>query len=91
MLLNKELNRWYSQCNVSLRLLIALSLLSLLTSCTTTSIPGLDRILFPSSSAKVGPIVTADEQYPQADEIEQEASSADQTMPESVAVGSIGT
>lgn len=40
----------------------------LLTSCTTTHIPGLDQILFPNSSAKVGPLVTSDEQYPLSDE-----------------------
>lgn len=41
-----------------------LPLLLLLTGCSSTNIPGLDRILFPNSSAEVGPLVIVDKQYP---------------------------
>lgn len=43
---------------------VCLFLPLLLTSCSTTHISGLDQIFFPNSSARVGPLVTADEQYP---------------------------
>ncbi len=41
-----------------------LPLLLLLAGCSTTHIPGLDRVLFPNSSAKVGPLIDTEEQYP---------------------------
>ena len=41
-----------------------LPLLLLLAGCSTTNIPGLDRVFFPNSSAKVGPLITSQEQYP---------------------------
>lgn len=63
MLFNKGLSRSDSRHSFNIRLLLVLPLLSLLTSCTTF-IPGLDRILFSNSSAKVGPLVKTDEQYP---------------------------
>ncbi|GAA6137483.1 hypothetical protein NBRC116583_12300 [Arenicella sp. 4NH20-0111] len=68
MLFEKSRNYTHTQPKISMRLCRALPLLMLLTSCTTTHIPGLDQILFPNSSAKVGPLVTADEQYPVSDE-----------------------
>ena len=64
MLYEKSINRVHGQPRFTVRLFLLLPLLLLLTACTTTHIAGLDRILFPSSSAKVGPLVTADEQYP---------------------------
>lgn len=65
MLFEKSKSPIHTQPKFSIRLCIALPFLLLLTSCTTTHIPGLDQILFPNSSAKVGPLVTADEQYPE--------------------------
>jgi hypothetical protein len=59
MLLEFIFNLGRKQFNFAMRLFIMLPLLSLLTSCTTTHIPGLDRILFSDSSAKVGPLVAA--------------------------------
>ena len=64
MLLNKKLSLRLSLSSFDMRIFLVLPLLSLLMSCTTTHIPGLDRILFADSSAKVGPIVAADEQNP---------------------------
>ncbi len=65
MLLNKKLDfiRLRDAKNLPrFSILCAFVSISLLTSCTTTHIPGLDQILFPNSSAKVGPVLTADEQ-----------------------------
>ena len=57
-----------------------LPLLLLLTGCSTTNIPGLDRVFFPNSSAKVGPLITSEEQYPEneADSVE---TSVEQVKP----------
>ncbi len=62
-----------SRVKISSNLRTSLSLLSvlLLTSCTTTNIPGLDRIFFPNSTAQVGPLIDNKEQYPQEDEVAQ--------------------
>jgi len=68
MLFNKSLTRGCIQSNFGMHVFLALSLLLLLTSCTTTHIPGLDRILFSDSSAKVGPLVGANEQTPLDDD-----------------------
>lgn len=67
MLFKKSLSRARAQSNFGMRVFLVLPLLSLLTSCTTTYIPGLDRILFADSSAKVGPLVAANEQTVVAD------------------------
>lgn len=60
-----------------------------MSSCTTTNIPGLDRILFSNSSAKVGPIVTVDVQYPADEEATSAAESVEPVTdaPSSVTVG----
>ncbi len=57
-----------AQLVLSVRYLFALASLLLLSSCTTTNIAGLDRIFFPNSSAKVGPLLSAEEQYPSTQE-----------------------
>lgn len=62
MLFKKSLSRTNLQTSSSLRLLLVLPLFPLLTSCTTTFIPGLDRVFFPNSSAKVGPLLTNDDE-----------------------------
>lgn len=64
MLYEKSVNRAQEHPKFAMRLFLLLPLSLLMTACTTTNIPGLDRILFPNSSAKVGPLVTTDEQYP---------------------------
>ena len=67
MMFKKSVSRSLPECEFSKRSLLVLPLLLLQTSCTTF-IPGLDRVLFSNSSAKVGPLVTVDEQYPVVDE-----------------------
>lgn len=67
MLFKKSINRGNAARNSAFKMAILLPILSILTSCTTF-IPGLDRVLFSNSSAKVGPLVTADEQYPTNDD-----------------------
>ncbi len=57
-----------AQLTISIRCLFALASLLLLSSCATTNIAGLDRIFFPNSSAKVGPLLSAEEQYPPTQE-----------------------
>lgn len=57
-----------SQLAISIRWLFPLASLLLLTSCTTTNIAGLDRIFFPNSSAKVGPLLSNEEEYPTTQE-----------------------
>jgi len=62
MLPNYQLNGAPIKLVLILRLLLAVVPASFLTSCATTNIPGLDRILFPNSSAQVGPLVDNEEQ-----------------------------
>jgi len=82
MLFKKSLGRDHPPYNFGMRLFLVLPLLSLLTSCTTF-IPGIDRILFSNSSAKVGPLVTVYEQYPANDD-EVSASSENESIVEPV-------
>ncbi|RBP48558.1 plastocyanin/azurin family copper-binding protein [Arenicella xantha] len=68
MLFNNYLNRVRGQSNFVMRMFMVLPLLSLLTSCATSNMLGQDRILFSDSSAKVGPLVAANEQLPMDDQ-----------------------
>jgi len=72
----------HTQHYCGLRLILIVPVMLLLTSCTTTFIPGLDRVLFANSSAKVGPIINADQQYPTATMDEASASSKKQASSE---------
>ncbi len=49
---------------ISIRWICLLLSPLLISACATTHIAGLDRIFFPNSSAKVGPLLNNDEQYP---------------------------
>lgn len=62
MMLKKGLDQNQEKYTLRIRLFLAVPLLYLLTSCSTTFIPGLDRVLFPNSSAKVGPLLTTDDE-----------------------------
>ena len=81
MLYEKNINRAHEQLRFAACLFLVLPLLLLLTSCTTTHIPGLDQILFPNSSAQVGPLVTADEQYPLNNKAATDSESESMTQP----------
>jgi plastocyanin len=82
MLVEKSMRQSHPQYKKRIVLFFLLPCLSLLTSCATTFIPGLDRILFPNSSAKVGPLVTSDEQYPATDEKEISTTSPNESSRE---------
>jgi plastocyanin len=74
MLFKMSLSR-VQEYSFNMRLALVLTLLSLLTSCTTF-IPGIDRVQFSDSSARVGPLITVDEQYP-ANESEAVSATAE--------------
>ena len=59
----KKLNLVKKPLKFTVRLFLLFPLL-LLASCSTTNIASLDRILFPKSTAKVGPLIAVDEEYP---------------------------
>lgn len=68
-----SVNRGQSNIRSGIRGLFAVVLLVMLSSCATI-LPGLDRLLFSNSSAKVGPLVGVEEEYPAAEQDENIAS-----------------